>query len=635
MPRVSPHTPIARRARKDERGAILVLGAVGLLVALVASALAVDLGRQSSEKKADQLVADLAALDSVRELEPLLLSVPGVTLPITIADAQQAAEDAARRNGFDPDAAGNDVVAETGTVDSNNTFTAGGATPNAVKVTVSSLLDYLFEVGGRTLSASAVARLIPDGSPGTPGTPGIPPTNGSPGGGGGGTTPTSFAGFDLGSALASADFDNTSVPVLNRIFGEMIDGNADLMSWKGLGDANVTMAALGEELGALGLDVGTPQKLMAADLTLNQLFTATANALNQQGTSDATAAAALFGGSAGIIAQSTNTTTFKLAKIMTFNQGGGSNVADANLKVRNLIVGAAQVANGSNVISIPNIGINLPGIATTALTLQIVEPMKHVFGPVGAWAETAQVKLTITPTIDDGLPNLPLLSEPKIVGSFPIDINAAGARGTIVNIDCSPTAPALNVGVLTRPVTAAGAATLKVTQRLPAVPFVSPAKTVDVLNVPTASTMPSIAERYTDLPFAYSTEFHPFWDGSKRAGTYPINLAGSTVTLSGPPQVLTIPLALNNPPFIQSVTDRVLQKVRDKIAVIENQVVSKVIKSLGMNIGVADVTATDHMCTAGNPPTSTPPTGGTPGTPGTPGTVGTPSAGGYKPVLVG
>jgi uncharacterized membrane protein len=420
MPRVSP-TPIvrrARRARKDERGAILVLGAAGLIVALIASALAVDLGRQASEKKADQLVADLAALDSVRELEPLLLSVPGVTVPLTIAQAQQAAEDAARRNGFDPDAEGQDVVAEVGTVGADNTFTSGGATPNAVKVTVSSLLDYLFEVGGRTLSASAVARLIPDGTPGTPGSPGLPPTGGSPGGGTPGTTPTSFVGFDLGSALASADFDSTTVPVLNRIFGEMIDGNADLVSWKGLGDANVTMAALGHELADLGLDVSTPQKLMAADLTLNQLFTATANALDQQGDSEATAAANLFRGSAGIIAQSTNTTTFKLAKIMTFNQGSGSTVADANLKVRNLVVAGAEAANGSNVISVPDVGINLPGIATMSMTLQIVEPMKHVFGPIGAWAETGQMKMTVTEIIDDGLPNLPMLSEPKVVGAF-------------------------------------------------------------------------------------------------------------------------------------------------------------------------------------------------------------------------
>jgi uncharacterized membrane protein len=630
MPRVTPTTAVARRARKDERGAIMILGALGLIVALVAAALAVDLGRQASEKKADQLVADLAALDSVRELEPLLLTVPGVTLPITVTNAQAAAEQSARRNGFDPDASGNDVTTQLGTVDSNNTFTPGGASPNAVKVTVSSLLDYLFEVGGRTLSASAVARLIPDGTPGTPGQPGLPPTGGGPGGGIPGTSPTAFAGFDLGSALASADIDSTNVPLFNKVFGEMIDGNADLLSWKGLGEANVTMDALQQQLVALGLDVGTPQKLMATDLTLGQLFTATANALNQQGTSSATAAAGLFGGSAGIIAQSTNTSTFKLAKLMTFNQGSGSNVAAANLKVRNLVVGAAEAANGSNVISIPDIGITLPGIASMGMTLQVVEPLKHVYGPVGAWKETGQVKMTLTPVIDDGLPNIPFLNEPRISGSFPIDVTAAGARGTIVSIACS--APlGMHVGVDTKPVSGAGSGTLLVTQKIPLGPR------VNVLNVPTISTMPSIGSKYTDLPFAWSTEFHPFWSGSKRAGTTPINLAGSTVAVSGTPTVLNLPLGVPvaTPAFLDSITSKVLTKVTEKLTTVETNVVTKLIKGLGMNVGVADVTATDHMCTPGNPPITTPPTGGTPGTPGTPGTVGTPSAGGYRPALVG
>lgn len=641
MPRLAP-TSIAvvipaRRAPREERGAVMILAAVGLLLALVASALAVDLGRQAHEKKSDQLVADLAAMDSVRELEPMLLSVPGLSLPVVIANVEAAAEESARRNGFDPDADGNELDVEVGTVDADNAFTPGGTAPNAVKVAATSVIDYVFDTGGRSLTADAVARLVPDGTPGSPGSPGTGPVPGTPPTGYPGTTPTAFAGFDLASALGSADFDAATVPVLNRVFGEMIDGNADLLSWKGLGDANVTMAALGRELASLGTAAGTPQEMLSSDVTLGRLFTATANALDQQGTSEAAAAANLFRGSAGIIAQSTNTTTFKLADIMTFNQGNGSTIADANLKVRNLVVAAAQAANGDNLISVPDAGITLPGISNVAVTMQIVEPMKHVFGPLGAWGETAQVKLTITPEIDDGLPNIPLLNEPKIYGSFPITIDSAGAKGWIVNIDCSTTAPSLNVGVETRPVTSAASGTLKVTQKVPGIPLPLlpnvPPTEVDVLNVPTVATFPSIAARYTDLPFAYSTEFFPVWDGSKRAGTHPLNLAGADVTMSGAPEVLTVPV--NTPAFINSVTTAVLNRVKAKIALVENQVVNRVITTLGLNVGVADVTATDHMCTPGNPPVATPGTGGTPGTPGTPGTVGTPPSGGYRPALVG
>ncbi len=51
-----------------ERGSILVLSSVGLVLAMVATALSVDLGRLAQERRKNQKVADLAALDAVRVL---------------------------------------------------------------------------------------------------------------------------------------------------------------------------------------------------------------------------------------------------------------------------------------------------------------------------------------------------------------------------------------------------------------------------------------------------------------------------------------------------------------------------------------------------------------------------------------
>jgi uncharacterized membrane protein len=614
MPRVAfTLKSITRRARKDdERGAILILGAFGLLLALVASALAVDLGRQASEKKSDQLVADLAALDSVRELEPILLSVPGVTVPAVIANATDAAKASAARNGFDPAAAGHSVTAEVGSVDGQNVFTPNTATVNAVRVIVGSSMDYIFAPGGKDLRATAVSRLASNQGPPCAGCGGNPGQAGC-------TNPctgSALGGFDLGSALASADFDAVSAPVINRVFGQMIGGNADVLSWKGLGDANVSMAALSHELGALGLDVGTPQKLLAADMTLGQLFTATANALDQQGGS--AAQAALFRGSAGIIAQSTNTTTFKLSKIMSFDQGNGATVADANMKVRNLVVAAAEAANGANIVSVPTAGVAVPNVSNTALTLQIVEPQKHIFGAIGATDHTAQVKLTVTPTIDDSALTIPLIPEPKITGAFPFTLQSAGATGTIANLDC--VAAGMTVGVDTQPVTGAGSGSLRVTAKLPIV------GTVPLVDVPTVATMPSIAAKHTDLNFDYVDEFFPTWSGSKRAGTTPINLAGVNYTVSGTPTVIT-PLPLGAQ--MVNVTNAVLTRVNNHLQVVETKIITPLVRSLGLTIGVADVTATDLRCLSGNPPTSTPPTPGT-----GPGPY-TPPALSYRPVLVG
>jgi len=641
----------AHRARRDEKGAILILSVAGVVLALVASALAVDLGRQAHEKKADQLIADLAALDAAREIEPIILSLPGVTLDVVIADVQSAAEESAERNGFDLAAEGHSLTTEVGHVDDDKAFTPGGTPVNAVRAFVTSPIDYAFGVGGRSLTATAVAKMIagaPTGDPGQTGNPwwwpvdGFPGTEGSPG------YPHfpeqccdedgwALAGFDLGSALASGDFDDVTVPVLNRVFGEMIGGNADLLSWSGLGNANVTMEALRRELAELGLDVGTPQQLLAADLTLAQLFTATANALNEQGNSEATAAANLFGGSLGIIAQSTTTTTFKLADIMSFEQGSGDEVAAANIKVRNLVVAAAEAANGDNVISVPDVGITIPGVARTSLELQIVEPQQHVLGPVGTSGSTAQVRFTVTPLIESRDVSILGLTNPKVTGAFPFLVESAGATGTVGVIDCYT--PDLTVGVDTRPANGSGSGTLRVTYDPPLLPE------VEVMDVPTIATMPSIAERHTDLTFAYATEFHPYWDGSKRAGTYPLNIAGSEVTLNGDPTVLTLPIGVPE----SDVVDAVIETVRRRLAAVENRVVNPLVKGLGLTAGVAEVTATDLMCVPDAPPLEipvpnedgslgTPPsdggeTGGETG--GTDGSDGSGTPGRFYPVLVG
>ena len=47
---------------------MLILAAFGLMLAMIASALSIDLGRLAQDKRNDQKVADIAALDAVRAL---------------------------------------------------------------------------------------------------------------------------------------------------------------------------------------------------------------------------------------------------------------------------------------------------------------------------------------------------------------------------------------------------------------------------------------------------------------------------------------------------------------------------------------------------------------------------------------
>jgi uncharacterized membrane protein len=50
----------------DERGAILILASVGMVIAMIAAGLAIDIGRLAQSAREDQKIADLAALDAVR-----------------------------------------------------------------------------------------------------------------------------------------------------------------------------------------------------------------------------------------------------------------------------------------------------------------------------------------------------------------------------------------------------------------------------------------------------------------------------------------------------------------------------------------------------------------------------------------
>ncbi len=52
--------------RRDERGSVLSLSAVGMVLAMLAASLSIDLGSLAQLSRELQKVADLAALDAVR-----------------------------------------------------------------------------------------------------------------------------------------------------------------------------------------------------------------------------------------------------------------------------------------------------------------------------------------------------------------------------------------------------------------------------------------------------------------------------------------------------------------------------------------------------------------------------------------
>lgn len=335
-----------RRAAGRDQGAILVLAAVGFVLAIVAAALAVDLGRVAAQARDNQAVADLAALDAVRN--PL--------------DAQVLALASATRNGFLV-GGGQSLVTEVGTVDAANNFVPGGGI-DAVRVTVTSPMGNMFAAGSNDVARVAVA------------------------------TNQAFAGFSIGSALGTVD--TSEAPLLNRLMERFLGGSVGsvgLVSYQGLANAFVNLGRLGVELG-----LGSVDELLTANLTLAQLLTATSTVL----ANDGVAAAADVNSLAAVV---TNTAVIQLGNFVSVDQGALGRAAGVDVNVLQLISAAGALANQSSFMNLGS-AITVPGATSTTLGVTVVESPRTYFGPVGGSVDTAQVDMTTTSTIDTGLGGL-------------------------------------------------------------------------------------------------------------------------------------------------------------------------------------------------------------------------------------
>src|SRR5581483_5930766 len=135
----------ALSARRDEeRGAILVLSAVFMVVMVVLVALAVDIGFLGNDKRDDHKMADLAALDGMRYM--IDHSCPGSSQQQT--DVTNAVNQSLARNGYSTSGHGNSVTVELGTVDPTSkvfSLVADKCTATAVRVTVGSVTGFRFQ----------------------------------------------------------------------------------------------------------------------------------------------------------------------------------------------------------------------------------------------------------------------------------------------------------------------------------------------------------------------------------------------------------------------------------------------------------------------------------------------------------
>jgi uncharacterized membrane protein len=413
--------------RRDERGAIILLAAVGVVVAMIAGGLAVDLGTLSVETRTDQQIADLAALDGVR------------ALPNNPTSAVQAS---ATRNKFPYTSPGyqltpmwNDVT--TGLFGTDPTKLA---TATMVRVIAKSPHAKVFAFS--TVASSGVNRTATAALGNPAPCPPMPyvcvTSDGSP-----------IGTVRVGSSAASLTTADSTI--LNKLFANTVGGGAGttLVGWQGLASGNVKFSRLRT---ALGYSAGTADTVLDANLTYRQLLDATVSALNADGSPSSLTAATFLGTLASQVSATAGATvTLRHLLNIVGNVGGGADVADATINVKDIVVGGMTLADTDHFASFNLTAADIPGLPGTSVNVKfgLIQspqeksgPPKDASGNYRTVASTEQLRLQLTLNIPISILNalsgvLATLSVANLNLSVPYYVTGAGATASLDTMTCA------------------------------------------------------------------------------------------------------------------------------------------------------------------------------------------------------
>jgi uncharacterized membrane protein len=377
------------RDEDGEEGAIAVLTAALLVALMVATSLAVDVGKVAYGSRDQQGATDRAALDSVQVLGQWD-TAPG----LTAAQLKDYAEERFADNaGFGSEerrivrvtlGVWEDGVFKPGTLPdvevwtapgfpdpgrfpdgppaSKCTETAGvtGVSFNAVCIDTESFVPFSFSLGsdenGRWILKSAIAAL---------------------------TEP--IASISAGSTLAELQ-EGAAEELLRLLLG---GGELDLslVGHEGVAQASIDLPQLAAQLGA-----GTVDEFLTTEVILPELLTATLGALSANDEETVQVAAEGFLGqlsSAVTLSPLTLTHPYVMGDILALDPGPGAGLT-GQVDVFSFVTAALFAANREN-------GVGLDAdVAGLPIRLAIVEPPQVAVGPPGSTvARTAQLRLEV------------------------------------------------------------------------------------------------------------------------------------------------------------------------------------------------------------------------------------------------
>jgi len=392
-----------------ERGAVLAVVAISLTFLISVTAITIDLGRLSLRRRDMQAIADMVSLDMARLLNGRTNAE--ILSPTAVPKWDDELRLSAERNDFTSSKLSYRLGDMDGATFVENEDPAHRST--AVEITATDDLDYFFAPGGGSVTRKAIGTL------------------------------GAKACISIGSFAAAYNANPSSL--LGTLLGKAL--NASVVSYSGLANAQVTLADIATNLG-----FGTPSELLTATVNRKDFYLATANALRQAG--DAADATVL----ESIAAATNSSSTFDFGDLVHVDQGGEQAALSTAFNVLDLVAGSAFLANGTNALSIPSLGLSIPGLTSASASVQVIQAPQSGCGSVGGPpVRTSQVQVTLDLTINLG----------GLLGLATVHITQtlASATGTLANpLSCGP--PALvNVAV------SSALVTTSITQRILGIPL--------------------------------------------------------------------------------------------------------------------------------------------------------------------
>jgi uncharacterized membrane protein len=331
-------------ARRRERGSISVMAAAGLVTAILAAALAVDLGRVVWSRRELQAVADLAALDAVRSFGECVAEA---------GDPVEAAAASARRNGFAGDLAALPNRVQPGfvrSVEGVREFEAVASLADAHAVRVEAVRETPLATVARAFVRSEISmRAI--------------------------AIARQRAAAALRAGAGPGAIDTAGAELVDGLLGALLGTPLDLSAhdYEALVGAAVPLGALFEGDPV----IQRPTALLEAETSFAEFLDRLAGALDRRGDAAAAPVRALAS------AASPEGADFVLGDLISLEPGIEDEAREASLSVFDLVMWGAMVANGSRTITVDPLPTGSPDVARARLVARISEPPRIAIGPPG------------------------------------------------------------------------------------------------------------------------------------------------------------------------------------------------------------------------------------------------------------